>query len=152
MNIYQPFVGCSCHYQETFCFISTFKWCAADRSHKNRLTVCLVNKVGLFLVAFLFPLIPSISKANCAAMLPQWFKHSAGGRSFRPCVNERRFIPPTGGVSPDHWIKMQLLITFAQQQNFGAWRHVESPDRFRVIWDITFSFFSEQGEIVFACH
>jgi hypothetical protein len=59
------------HYKETFCFISTFEWCATDRRHKYLLTVCPVNEVGLFLVAFLFPLKPSISKANCAAMLCQ---------------------------------------------------------------------------------
>ncbi len=138
MNIYQPFVGCSCHYQETFCFISTFEWCAAERSHKYRLIIGPMNEVGLLLVTFLFPLKPSISKANCAAMLPEWFKHSAGGRSFRPCVNERRFIPPTGGVSPDHWIKMQLLITFAQKQNFCSWRYIESSDGFWVVWNAAF--------------
>ncbi|OUE50797.1 hypothetical protein AZ002_004790, partial [Citrobacter freundii] len=60
---------------------------AADRRHKNRLTICSVNKVGLFLVTFFFPLEPAIGKANCATMFPEWFKHSAGGRRFRACVN-----------------------------------------------------------------
>ena len=48
----------------------------------------------------------------------------------------------SGGLShitPEHVIKMQQFITFTQQQNFGAWRHVKTFDRFRVIWDVTLS-------------
>jgi hypothetical protein len=111
-----------------------------------------MDEIGLLLVSILFPFKPSVSKTDSAAVLPQRLKHFAGRSRFNAGINEWRFIPPLGSVTPDHGIKMQLLISFAQQQNCGAWRHVESTDRFRVIWDITVSFVSEKGEIVFMRH
>ena len=75
------------HYQKSFSFISTLKWCAANRRHEYRLTIGPMNEVGLFRVAFLFPFVLAISKTNCPAMLPEWSKHSAGGRSFRASIN-----------------------------------------------------------------
>jgi hypothetical protein len=97
-------------------FIAALKWCAADRCHKYWLAVGTVNEVGLFLVAFLLPFEPSICKADRLAMLPQRFKHSAGGRSFDARVNQWPFIPPPGRVAPEYRIEVQLLIAFAQQQ------------------------------------
>jgi hypothetical protein len=65
VNIYQSFIGSSCYYQESFSFISTFEWCAADRRHEYRLAIGSMNEVGLLFVCFLFPFIPAISKTNC---------------------------------------------------------------------------------------
>lgn len=70
MNIYHAFVSCRRHYQKTFSFITTFKWCAADRSHEYWLAVGPVNEVRLFLVAFLLPLKPSIRKTDRPTVLP----------------------------------------------------------------------------------
>ncbi|OUE50796.1 hypothetical protein AZ002_004789 [Citrobacter freundii] len=47
---------------------------------------------------------------------------------------------------------MEFLVTFAQKQNFGAWRDVKASDWFGVVRDIAFCFFSEQSEIVFTRH
>jgi hypothetical protein len=47
---------------------------------------------------------------------------------------------------------MQLFTTFIQQQSFGTWRDVETPERCWIVWDISFGLVSEQGEIIFTRH
>ncbi len=54
VNVDQSFVSCRRYYQKAFCIIAALEWCTADRRHENGLAICPVNKVGLFLVAFLF--------------------------------------------------------------------------------------------------
>lgn len=99
-----------------------------------------MNEVGLFLVAFLFPLEPSIRKADCPAMLPQRLEHTAGVRRLDTRVNQWGFIPPPGRVAPENRIEVQLLIAFAQQQDFCSGRYVVPANWFRVIRDITIGF------------
>gem|GEM_PF-1688757 len=44
---------------------------------------------------------------------------------------------------------MQLLVTFAQQQNFGTWRHVVTSNRLRVVCDVAIGFIGQVSQIFF---
>lgn len=142
-------ISCRRHDEKTFSFVSTLKWGAADSRHKYWLAVGPVIEVGLFLVSFLLPLEPSIRKADRPAMLPEMFKHSASGLSLDARVNQWRFIPPPGRVTPEHRIEMQLLVAFAQQQDFCTGRRVVPTYRLWVICDITIGFIGQVSKILF---
>lgn len=115
MNIDQPLIGRSGHNQKSLCFISALERDAANSRHEDGLAVFTVNEVRLFLVAFFFPFEPSISKADRPAMLPERFKRSTSGCRLDACVNQRRFIPPPGCVTPVNRIEVQLFVSFAQE-------------------------------------
>lgn len=95
-----------------------------------------MNEMGLLLVAFLFPLKPTVCKADCPAILPQRFKHSAGGDRFDARVYQWCFVPPAWRVGSEDRVKMQLLVAFAQQQNFSTGRDVVPANRLRVVCDV----------------
>ncbi|SAD36020.1 Uncharacterised protein [Enterobacter cloacae] len=44
---------------------------------------------------------------------------------------------------------MQLLVSFAQQQDFGSWRNVVPANRFRVIGNVTIGFVGQVSQIFF---
>ncbi len=42
---------------------------------------------------------------------------------------------------------MQLLVTFAQEQNFSPWRHVVTTNRLRVVCDVALGFIRQVCQI-----
>ena len=147
VNIYQPFICCCGDNQKAFGFVSTFKWCTPDCRHEDGLAIFTVDEIGLLLVAFFFPFEPSISKADRPAMLPERFKRSTSGCRLDACVNQRRFIPPPGCVTPVNRIEVQLFVSFAQEQNFSPRRHVVTPNRLRVVCDVALGFIRQVCQI-----
>ncbi|SVM25476.1 Uncharacterised protein [Klebsiella pneumoniae] len=151
VNIDQPLIGRSGHYQKPFGFVAALKRNAADRSHEYWLAISKMNEIGLLLVAFFFPFEPFISKADRPAMLPQRFKHSAAGCRLNPGINQRWLIPPPWCVTPVDRIEVQLFVAFAQEQNFSPWHHVVPADWFWIIGDIPLSFFGKISQVFFTC-
>ncbi|VGG99156.1 Uncharacterised protein [Klebsiella quasipneumoniae] len=151
VNIDQPLIGRSGDNQKAFGFVSTFKWCTPDCRHEYRLAIGTMDKVGLLLVAFFFPFEPAIGKAERSTVLPQGFKHPAVGCGLNPGINQERFIPPPWRVTPVNRVEVQLLVAFAQEQNFSPWRHVVPADCFGIIGDVTLSLLGKISQVFFAC-
>lgn len=102
-----------------------------------------MDEIGPFLVTFTLPLKPAIRKTDRPAVLPERLKHPAGCRGFHASIDERRFIPPPGCVTPMNRIEVRFFIAFAQQQNFGTRCDVVTADRFGVIGDIPLGLFGK---------
>ncbi|CSQ03253.1 Uncharacterised protein [Shigella sonnei] len=113
------------------------------------MSISTIDKKRLFFVAFFFPLKPAIGKTDCPTMLPERFKHATGCGSFYAGVNQRRFIPPSGSISPENRIQMKVFITFTEQKNFGSRRDVVSANGFGIVGNIAFNIFREKRKVIF---
>jgi len=144
-------ISCGGHNQKAFGFIPALERDATNCCHEYGLTVFTVDEIGLLLVSISLPFKPSIGKADRSTVLPQGFKHPAVGCGLNPGINQGRFIPPTWRVTPVNRVEVQLLVAFAQEQNFSPWRHVVPADWFWIIGDVTLSFFGKISQVFFAC-
>lgn len=59
-------------------------------------------------------------------------------------------VYPTNQVrNPVNWIEMQLLITFAQEQNFSPRCHVVTPNWLRIVCNVALGLFSQISQVLF---
>lgn len=118
MNIYQSLISSYSDYQKTFCFISAFEGRLPIAAIKIGWPLARCMKYGCFLShSFFYSNLPS-AKQIALPCCQSGLKHSAGGYGLNSGIDQRRFIPPFWGITPEYRVRMELFATFAEQYTF----------------------------------
>lgn len=98
--IYHPLIAACGDDDETLLPVLPVKRRLPDGRKKKRLSVSVINEVGLFSGTAFFSLKPARCWHNGPPVLPQGLKHTPCRSRFAAGIDERRFIPPLRTVAP----------------------------------------------------